>query len=58
MAVLEVFTIVSVPNVILFWAHPKMPKASPKKISICEMITENWLAYIFPQSLIEAGALI
>ena len=58
LAPLEVFTIVSVLNVLLFCVHPKMPKASPKKISFCGNICIYIFSVIISQSLIETGALI
>ena len=55
----QVFTIVSVPNVIVFCVDPKMPIwRVPRNCSLCEIITENWLAYIFPPGLIDTVVLI
>ena len=55
----QVFTIVSVPNVIVFCDDPKMPIwRVPRNCSLCEIITENWLAYIFPPGLIDTVVLI
>ena len=55
----QVFTVVSVSNVIVFCVDPKMPIwRVPRNCSLCEIITENWLAYIFPPGLIDTVVLI
>ena len=58
LAVLEDFTIVSVPNVIVFCVDPKMPIWRVPRNCLCEIITENWLAFIFPPGLIDTVVLI